>query len=57
MTNSKLLTIYLKIYFISEIIRYIDVGSYLEINYLFQNYGESFLFGLGTPFFELFKKK
>jgi len=48
MTNSKLLTVYLKIYFMSEIICYIDIGSYLEISYLFQNYGQSLLYGLET---------
>ena len=48
MTNSKLLTIYLKIYFISKIICYIDVGSFLEINNFFQNYGQSLLYDLET---------
>ena len=48
MTNSKLLTIYLENYFISKIIRYIDVGSFLEINYFFQNYGQSLLYDIET---------
>jgi len=54
MTNSWLLTIYLKIYFISEIIRYIDVGSFLEINFFFQNYGQSLLYDIETLFFLCF---
>jgi len=48
MTNSKLLTVYLNLYFMSEIICYMEIGSYLEISYLFQNYGQSLLHGLET---------